>query len=451
MDADFSAGCAFLEERADEDYAPEEVEDEGDVEEEVHFGVSHEEGQGECGEHEGDGDSEGRGVDGVGDGGHVGGVVSNGEPVVFEVLGELDDVGGEFGGEIANVEEVGEEGGGEVFLIDAVGEEFSGELSEGVDEIEVWVEVLDDAFEADEGAHGVGEFGGDLDAEGLSGGDEVRGEGGDVEIFQGGFEVFLQDACDFGLEVGEDDASGGVSEGEEGACDEGVVAGLDGDDEAHEGLALSFRESSDESEVEESNFSVLGGEDVSRVRVAVKDAVAEDHVEGDGEDFVGHDFGVGVVVWEVGDFLSAQFAHDEDVLPAERVERLGEGEHGPVAVLLDEVGDVFAFAVEIEFGDGGAFKFGDEGGEVEVGDFLDVVVKDAGDEVEDVDIASYQRQQIWPLHFDDDAFALSGDASVDLCDRGRAERDGIEFGKDVVVVAVCVVQNFLDGVEWDLW
>ena len=150
-------------------------------------------GDGGSGEHHGEGQAGCVCVDAAPQG--VVEIVRNadGEPFVLEILHDLSDLGGRGRAEFRDGKARAQGEVHDVSGLDVAEEEFFGELSQGADDVEIWVEILDDAFDIDECAPGIGEFGGNLDGEFLSGGDEFGRESGDVDFFEGVDAVLLQD------------------------------------------------------------------------------------------------------------------------------------------------------------------------------------------------------------------------------------------------------------------
>lgn len=156
----------------------------------------------------------------------------------------------------------------------------------------------------------------------------------------------------------------------------------------HEILSLARRKSADEPEIEQPDFAIGESKDVAGVWIAVEDAFAKDHIEGDRENRLGHL----VRLWRIGFdcryLFSDQLAHDEYVISAQIGEWLGEDELGAIGVFLREIDDIGAFIVEIELGDDRFFEIGDEVWQVEIGELFDACVECFGEYREDVDVAS---------------------------------------------------------------
>lgn len=310
-----------------------------------------------------------------------------------------------------------------------VGDEFFGHHGECVGDIDSGMEVDDEGFDVDEGAHGGGEFGGDADAEFLASVEEIVDEGLSIEFGQGCLEVFLEEYADIVFEIAQDNAARGCAELDKAACDHfGVGQKERNDDARHEG-ALGGCEAANKAEVQERDFVIGGYEEVSGVGVGVEDAIIKYHLEGKFYEVLGGGFGEVGAGGQGGDFFALDVAHHEDIGARELDVGSWEYELRVIFEAVFEVLDVMQFVGKIELLNEGLFEFLNHLGEVKIVEFFEKSTEPAGKEQQDINISADERHEFRALDFEHKLSPVQGCSAVDLSNGGRARWSRVDVGE----------------------
>ena len=162
-------------------------------------------------EHQRDADARRGGVDGVGNFFAVAGLDADGETVIFEILHDLRELDGECSCNVARIERELEQVEFESIPSEGRLKEFLCIGREGLHDIKLRFEILNDPFDAEKRTDGAAKLARNLNGVFLACGDEVMGEGGNIDFVEGLFEMSLKNFGNIVFEVTEDDASGGVA------------------------------------------------------------------------------------------------------------------------------------------------------------------------------------------------------------------------------------------------
>jgi len=189
---------------------------------------------------------------------------------------------------------------------------------------------------------------------------------------------------------------------------------------------------SDHAEIEQGDAVVACEEDISGVRIGVENTVHEDLFEVGFEELLDEDAAIDVNAGDRadgGDFAALHVVHGEDAARAVIRHGLGNGDVGELLQVGTDSDQVLRFGFVVELLLDGAAEFLEHGAETVAAAGGGVLVEEAGDFAEHLEVLGDLHADAGTLDFDDDLAAVAQGGGVDLAERSGGERRSVETGK----------------------
>ena len=219
----------------------------------------------------------------------------------------------------------------------------------------------------------------------------------------------------------------------------GRLIGLDeGQHEIEHASAVALRDPADAPEVDESHTAVAHREEVALVRVGMKGAYLEDlsqvAADPDLDDLAAVD---PRVIHEIGPraWHARHELHGEHARRRELIDRCGKGDAGVVGECLPEECQIAGLVLVVEFRAQGRHELTGESSDVVGATPCCVFGRRTSPACDDLEVDLHGRSRARPLHLDRHVALVVELGAVDLADRGRRQRHGVEFREELVDVA----------------